>query len=158
MVYYIVIKAQLAYQEHDSEKALGYFRQAETYLLKNQDLSPYMYLFYFDLANTYYFYKNDFQKAIENYRKVIENNNPWLKRAHINSLVLSGYCYLELGDTVMAISCIKNGINAAETGSRVSEREKTYTYRCLAGLYLNIGQEELAHQYFQKAYEKANDL
>ncbi len=59
-----------------------------------------MYLFYFDLANTYYFYVNDFQKAILNYRKVIENSNPWLKRAHINSLVLSGYCYLELGDTL----------------------------------------------------------
>jgi CHAT domain-containing protein len=79
-----------------------------------------------------------------------------LKRARINSLVLSGYCYLELGDTSTAISCIRNGLNAAETGSRVSGREKAYTYRCLAGLYTNIGQEELAHQYFQKAYEKAN--
>jgi CHAT domain-containing protein len=149
-------KGQLAYQEHDSEKALGYFRQAESYLEKNQELSPYMYLFYFDLANTYYFYKNDFHKAIKNYRKVIDNNNQWLKRANINSLVLSGYCYLELGDTAKAISCVKNGINASESGSRVSGREKTYTYRCLAGLYMNMGQEELAHQYFQKAYEKAN--
>ena len=151
-------KGQLAYQEHDSEKALGYFRQAETYLMKNKELSPYMYLIYFDLANTYYFYKNDFQKAIENYRKVIDNNNQWLKRAFINSLVLSGYCYLELGDTAKAISCCKNGINAAEFGSRVSGREKTYTYRCLAGLYMNMGQEELAHQYFQKAYKKADEF
>jgi CHAT domain-containing protein/tetratricopeptide (TPR) repeat protein len=151
-------KGQLAYQEHDSEKALGYFRQAETYLVKNQELSPYMYLLYFDLANTYYFYKNDFHKAIENYRKVIDNNNQWLKRAYINSMVLSGYCYLELGDTAKAISCVKNGINAAESGSRVSGREKTYTYRCLAGLYMNMGQVELAHQYFQKAYKKANDF
>ncbi len=148
-------KGQLAYQEHDSEKALVYFRQAETYLKKNQELSPYMYLFYFDLANTYYFYKNDFHKAIENYRKVIDNNNLWLNRANINSLVLSGYCYLELGDTAKAIKCVKNGINAAESGSRVSGREKAYTYRCLAGLYMNMGQEKLAHQYFQKAYEKA---
>jgi CHAT domain-containing protein len=148
-------KGQLAYQEHDSEKALDYFRQSETYLVRNQDLSPYMYLFYFDLANTYYFYKNDFNKAIENYRKVINNNNQWLKRAHINSLVLSGYCYLELGDTTKAISSIKNGINASESGYHVSGREKTYTYRCLAGLYMNLGQEKLAHQYFQKAYEKA---
>ncbi len=115
-----------------------------------------MYLFYFDMANTYYFYKNDFHKAITNYGKVIDNNNQWLNRARINSLVLSGYCYLELGDTVSAISYIKNGINAAESGSRVSGREKTYTYRCLAGLYMNIEQEELAHLYFQKAYEKAN--
>ncbi len=151
-------KGQLAYQQHDSEKALGYFRQAETYLLKNKELSPYMYLFYFDLANTYYFYKNDFHKAIENYRKVIDNNNQWLKRAYINSLVLSGYCYLELGDTAKAISYVKNGINAAESGSRVSGREKIYAYRCLAGLYMNMGQEELAHQYFQRAYKKANDF
>ena len=149
-------KGQLAYQEHDSEKALDYFRQAETYLVKNQGLSPYMFLFYFDLANTYYFYKNDYHKAIENYRKVIENNNQWLNRSYINSLVLSGYCYLELGDTAKAISCVKNGISAAESGSRVTGREKTYTYRCLAGLYLNMGQEKLAHQYFQKAYDKAN--
>ncbi len=148
-------KAQLAYQEHDSEKALGYFRQAETYLLKNKDLIPYMYLFYFDLANTYYFYVNDFQKAILNYRKVIENTNPWLKRAHINSLVLSGYCYLELGDTLMAISSIRNGVKAAETGFLVSDREKIYPYRCLAGFYLNIGREEMAYRYFQKAYEKS---
>ncbi len=147
---------QLAYQEHDSEKALGYFRQAETYLVKNPDLSPYMYLFYFDLANTYYFYISDFNKAIENYRKVIGNSNLWLQRALINSLVLCGYCYLELGDTIKAISSVKNGINAAEKGSRVSGREKAYTYRCLAGLYLNIGQADLAHQYFLKAYEKAN--
>ena len=149
-------KGQLAYQEHDSEKALGYFRQAETYLARNQNLSPYMYLFYFDIANTYYFYKNDFLKAIANYRKALDNNNLWLRRARISSLVLSGYCYLELGDTAKAISNIKNGINAAETGSHVSGREKTYTYRCLAGLYMNIEQEELAHLYFQIAYEKAN--
>jgi CHAT domain-containing protein len=150
-------KGQLAYQEHDSEKALDYFRQAETYLVKNEYLSPYMNLFYFDLANTYYFYKNDYQKAIENYTKVIENNNPWLKRARLNSLVLSGYCHLELGDTAMAISCIKNGIKAAETNARVAEMDKIYIYRCSAGLYLNIGKEEIAHRYFQKAYEKAND-
>jgi CHAT domain-containing protein/tetratricopeptide (TPR) repeat protein len=149
-------KGQLAYQEHDSEKALGYFRQAKTYLTENQYLSPYMYLLYFDLANTYYFYKNDFRKAIENYTKVIDNNNPWLKRARINSLVLSGYCYLELGDTAKAISSVKKGIYTAETGTRVSGTEKTYTYRCLAGLYENTGQVELSHQYFQKAYENAN--
>ncbi len=117
-------KGQLAYQEHDSEKALGYFRQAETYLLKNEHLSPYMNLIYFDVANTYYFYKNDYQKAIENYTKVIENNDPWLKRARLNSLVLSGYCYLELGDTARAISCIKNGIKAAETNARVANQTK----------------------------------
>jgi CHAT domain-containing protein len=148
-------KGQLAYQEHDSEKALAYFRQAETYLAENKDLSPYMYLIYFDLANTYYFYRNDFFKAIENYSIVISNNNPWLKRARINSLLLTGYCYLELGDTANAIFYIKNGINTAETSSRVSGTEKTYTYRCLAGLYKNIGKEELSHHYFQMAYEKA---
>jgi len=147
---------QLAYQVHDSEKALGYFRQAETYLEKNQNLSPYMYLLYFDLANTYYFYINDFHKAIEHYMKVINNSNQWLHRAHINSWVLSSYCYLELADTATAITCMKNGISAVENGSRVSGREKTYTYRCLAGLYLNIGEEKLAHQYFQEAYAKAN--
>ncbi len=148
-------KAQLAYQEHDSEKALGYFRQAEIYLEQNSDFAPYMYLLYFDLANTYYFYINDFQKALTYYRKVIENSNPWLKRSHVNSLVLSGYCYLELGDTLMAISCIKKGIGATEKGFLASDREKTYTYRCMAGFYLNIGDEEKAHLYFQKAYEKS---
>ncbi len=146
---------QLAYQEHDSEKALGYFRQAETYLSENPDLAPYMYLLYFDLANTYYFYKNDFRKAVENYTKVIDNDNSWLKRAQINSLVLKGYCYLELGDTAKAISSVKKGIYIAETGTRVSGTEKTYAYRCLAGLYENIGQPELSCQYFQKAYENA---
>lgn len=149
-------KGQLAYQQHDSEIALGYFRQAETFLAKNQNLSPYVYLIYFDLANTYYFYKNDFNKANENYRKVIYNNNPWLNRARINSLVLSGYCCLELGDTVKAITCIKNGISEAEKATRVSGREKVYALRCLAGLYMNLGKVELSHYYFQKAYEKAN--
>jgi tetratricopeptide (TPR) repeat protein len=148
-------KAQLAYQEHDSEKALGYFRQAETYLLKNQDLAPYMYLLYFDLANTYYFYVNDFQNAILNYKKVFENGNTWLKQSHNNSLVLSGYCYLELGDTLKAVSYIKKGTKATEEGYMVSNREVVYTYRCLAGFYLNIGQEEMAYRYFQKAYEKS---
>jgi CHAT domain-containing protein len=148
-------KGQLAYQERDPAKALGYFRQVDTYIMKNQDLSPYMFLYYFDLANTYYFFENNYHKAIENYKKVIENNNQWMKRAHVNSRVLMGYCYFELGDTTKAISCIKNGIIAAETGSHIYIRDMIYAYRCLAGLYKNIGQEEVAHLYFQKAYEKA---
>jgi CHAT domain-containing protein len=153
LLYYY--KSQLSYHLRDSEKALGYFSQAWSFLEKYPALIPYMPLLYFNLANTWYFHKDDYDQALIYYQKVVRSRDPWLVSAHTSSLVLSGYCYLGKGDTLKGIQCMKQAIHDALYIPEIPRKELAYTYRCLAMVYSQTRNEIQSIQYLNKALEEA---
>jgi CHAT domain-containing protein len=152
LLYYF--KGQYVYLLQDFEKAYGYLKQSEKYLDKYPNLEVFMYQTYFLLGNIYFFYKKDYNYSIQYYNRACLTKNEWLKTALVKCYLLSSYSYLALGDTVNAITHAKKGI---EILKRRSSRYKgdllAYSYRCISGIYQEIGKTDSAYRYLLKSFE-----
>jgi CHAT domain-containing protein len=152
LLYYY--QGQYAYIMQDFEKAFAYLKQSENYLAKYPHLEVSMYQTFFLLGNIYFFYKKDFKLSIQYYNKACQSKNKWLKKALVKCHLLTGYSYLALGDTANAVAHAIKGIEIVKKEASLYNADVlTYAYRCISGIYQEIGKVDLAYLYLLKSFE-----
>jgi CHAT domain-containing protein len=143
-----------AYVEHNFEKSMDYLMNAENYLIKNPNLASYMNQIYFLIGNIYFFYRKDYNMAIQYYELSQHIKNKWLQNDIAKSHLLMGSCYMALGDIDKAFSYTVKGIQIIkEKDSQFNGNDLSYAYICLSGIYRKINKINLAFHYLLKAYK-----
>jgi CHAT domain-containing protein len=147
-------QGQFAYIIQDYEKALGYLKQSDNYLVKNPNIVASMFQTNFLIGTIYLFYKKEYKLSIQYYNKVLQSKNKWEKASIVKCYLLSGYAYMALDDTLKAIALASKGIEMLKKiNSGYMVNSIAYAYRCISGIYQDIGKKDSASFYLFKAYE-----